>query len=134
MVFGSTTRRRRKVCIAPAAFAALRRQVSLARLCKVKKQVVCLRVKNLRSHGDHHNGVFAIFARPVGTLTVPAAFGLMFGVVTKMQERVQSLSRFDPYAAADTAVAASALMCHASAGEADRTMGSSDCRNASASF
>ena len=92
--------------IAPTAFAAFGCKITLARCGEIKEQLVALGIENLRPDRNPDNRVLTVLSKSVRALAMPAAFGLMLGVVAKVQQRVESLGRLHPDAAADTAVAA----------------------------
>jgi hypothetical protein len=92
--------------VAPAAFAAAGREITLARLCKVKEQLVAVGIKDLCTDRDAYQGVGAVLAVPVRSLSVTAAFSFVLRIVAKVEQGVEPLGRLEPDAAADAAVAA----------------------------
>src|SRR5688500_2286973 len=100
MKFRRAARRRGKMLISPAAFAPFRRQKSLSRFGKIKKQIARFGIENLCSNGNFNGYVFSVFAVPVRAFAVPPAFGAVFGIVAQMQKRVVAFVGFDPNVAA----------------------------------
>src|SRR5258708_5081282 len=65
MIFWSTARRRRKMCVSPTAFAAFCGEVTLPRFSKIKQQLVRLGIENLRPDRYPDDRVLAVLAGAV---------------------------------------------------------------------
>jgi hypothetical protein len=92
--------------VAESAASAFRHAKSLARFCKVKKKLVCFGVENLCADGNFNDRTRAFVSGAIRTFAVSSALGLVFGIVSKMQECIETFVRFQPDIATATAIAA----------------------------
>src|SRR5215213_257576 len=106
VIFWSPFGGRCEVSIPPAAFTAFRRQKALTGFGEIEEQLIRRRVENLRSDRNFDYQRSAVFPGPVRAFTVPASFCLVFGVVPKVKQGVQTLVRFQKDIATDAAVPA----------------------------
>src|SRR5436190_19312268 len=105
MIFRSPLGRRGEMGIAPAPLAAFCRQETLIRFCEIKQKFVGFGVEHLRSDRDLHRPRFAVLPGTIRAFAMAAAFCLVLGIISKVEQGVQAFVRLDPDIAADTAVA-----------------------------
>src|ERR1041385_2937757 len=104
MVTRSAIRRSREVRVAETAPATARREPAITVLTQVVQQVSCRSLKDLCSHRNSNNQVFALMARAIRSLTVQTTLRDVTWVVAQVQQRVQRSIRDEDHIAATTAV------------------------------
>ena len=62
VIFWSSARWGGKMCVAPSAFAAFCRQITLFRFGKIEQQLVSFRVKHLSSDRHFYDRILAVLA------------------------------------------------------------------------
>src|SRR5258708_7990532 len=97
---------RREMLVSATAAAAAGDEEPLAGSREVVQKLTCCVVVYHCPHGHRQLDGVSLAARPVTALAVPAAFGLMFGVKTEMEERVVVVACDHDDVAATAAVAA----------------------------
>src|SRR5438046_4316240 len=105
MIFRRLSRRGREMRITPPAFAAFCSEKSLRCVCEIMQQLAARGVENLCSNGNFHDLIMAVAAVPIGSFAMAASFGVVFGIVSQMKQRVEAFVRFQPDIAAFAAVA-----------------------------
>src|SRR5690606_12561695 len=94
MIFRSTSGGRSKMGISPAALTALGGQIALARLGEIENGVAGLGIEELSPDRHAYRYILAVLAVAVRTLAVVPAFGLMFRVITKVEQGIEPLVGF----------------------------------------
>src|SRR5690606_39512948 len=87
-------------------FRSLGGQITLAGLGEIENGLTGLDIEDLSANRHPDRYILAILAVAVRSLAVMAAFGLMFRVITKVEQSIKPLVGFDPDAASAAAVAA----------------------------
>jgi hypothetical protein len=94
------------MCITPAAFPAFCSEKPLARLGEIEHLLRGFRIEYLRTYGNFDDDGFAVFSKPVRTFPMVAAFRFVLGVISEMEQRIESLVCFHPYISPDSSIAA----------------------------
>src|SRR5690349_7048242 len=98
--------RGREVCVAKSAAATARREPASAVVTQVVQQVTCCSLKDLCSHWNANNQVFAVMARAIRSFTMETALRDVARVVTQMQQRVQRSIGDEDHVATATTISA----------------------------